>query len=114
MQKQAPSFLQMATIVGFVLSCFGLLLYVWVRFGGPAPLAARGCLQKAPFTGAGLLAKLADVRIAGVYGGKVTDIKLGEDGSAIATTELDGRYAPDPADTRAILRQKTLLGETYV
>src|SRR5204862_20565 len=28
--------------------------------------------------------------------------------------ELDGRYAPIPADTRAMLRQKTLLGETYV
>ena len=28
--------------------------------------------------------------------------------------EIDPRYAPLPRDTRAILRQKTLLGETYV
>ncbi len=28
--------------------------------------------------------------------------------------EIDARYAPIPKDTRAILRQKTLLGETYV
>ncbi len=28
--------------------------------------------------------------------------------------ELDPRYAPLPSDARAILRQKTLLGETYV
>ena len=28
--------------------------------------------------------------------------------------ELDAKYAPLPADARAILRQKTLLGETYV
>jgi phospholipid/cholesterol/gamma-HCH transport system substrate-binding protein len=28
--------------------------------------------------------------------------------------EIDSRYAPIPRDTRAILRQKTLLGETYV
>ena len=28
--------------------------------------------------------------------------------------ELDSRYAPMPSDARAILRQKTLLGETYV
>ena len=28
--------------------------------------------------------------------------------------EIDARYAPLPKDTRAILRQKTLLGETYV
>ena len=33
---------------------------------------------------------------------------------AEATLELDARYAPIPADTQAILRQKTLLGETYV
>ena len=28
--------------------------------------------------------------------------------------EIDDDYAPIPADTKAILRQKTLLGETYV
>ena len=28
--------------------------------------------------------------------------------------EIDPQFAPRPADTRAILRQKTLLGETYV
>ena len=28
--------------------------------------------------------------------------------------EIDQQFAPRPADTRAILRQKTLLGETYV
>ncbi len=28
--------------------------------------------------------------------------------------QIDPKYAPRPADTRAILRQKTLLGETYV
>ena len=114
MQKQAPSFLQMATIVGFVLSCFGLLLYLWVTFGGPTPLAARGYLMKVPFTEASLLAKQSDVRISGVSVGKVTEIELGDRGSAIATIELDGRYAPVPSDSRAILRQKTLLGETYV
>jgi ABC-type transporter Mla subunit MlaD len=31
-----------------------------------------------------------------------------------AVLEIDARYAPIPKDTRAILRQKTLLGETYV
>ncbi|MDP9227657.1 MAG: hypothetical protein M3M99_01230, partial [Actinomycetota bacterium] len=41
-------------------------------------------------------------------------IELAEDGLAEATLELDESYAPIPVDTRAILRQKTLLGETYV
>ena len=72
MQKQAPSFFQMATIVGFALSCFGLLLYLWVTFGGPTPLAARGYVMKVPFTEASLLAKQSDVRISGVSVGKVT------------------------------------------
>src|SRR5439155_18358570 len=31
-----------------------------------------------------------------------------------ATLSIDPRYAPIPRDARAILRQKTLLGETYV
>ena len=31
-----------------------------------------------------------------------------------ALNSIDARYAPIPKDTRAILRQKTLLGETYV
>ena len=32
----------------------------------------------------------------------------------MATIEMDSKYAPVPSDTRATLRQKTLLGETYV
>ena len=47
----------------------------------------------------------------------MTGIELGtgEDaGSAVATIELNNTYAPIPDNTRAILRQKTLLGETYV
>src|SRR5204863_7070801 len=32
----------------------------------------------------------------------------------LATIEVQRRFAPIPSDTKAILRQKTLLGETYV
>jgi phospholipid/cholesterol/gamma-HCH transport system substrate-binding protein len=35
-------------------------------------------------------------------------------GRSIVVIELESRYAPLPSDSRAILRQKTLLGETYV
>ena len=117
MQKQAPSVFQLATIAGFALSCFGILLFLWVTFGGPTPLKAKGYTFKVPFTEAGLLAVQSDVRISGVSVGKVTKIDLGsgEDaGSAVATITLNDKYAPIPASTRAILRQKTLLGETYV
>jgi virulence factor Mce-like protein len=117
MQKQAPSVFQLATIVGFALSCFGILLFLWVSFGGPTPLKAKGYVIKVPFTEAGLLAVQSDVRISGVSVGKVSKIELGEGenaGRAIATIELNDTYAPVPSNTRAILRQKTLLGETYV
>jgi len=114
MQKQAPTVFQFVTIAGFALSCFGILLFLWVTFGGPVPLAAQGYEIKIPFKEAQLLAQQSDVRIAGVTVGKVTGIELGDGGRAIATIEMDNKYAPLPADSRAILRQKTLLGETYV
>ena len=117
MQKQAPSVFQLATIAGFALSCFGILLFLWVAFGGPTPLKAKGYTLKVPFPEAGQLAVQSDVRISGISVGRVTKIDLGsgkDAGKAVATIELNDTYAPIPADSRAILRQKTLLGETYV
>ena len=37
-----------------------------------------------------------------------------ETGRSIVVIEMQSDYAPVPSDARAILRQKTLLGETYV
>ena len=98
----------------FTLSCFGLLLYLWSAFGGPVPLKPHGYRFHASFAEATQLAQEADVRISGVNVGKVKKIDLGDDGRTDATIELDDKYAPIPQDSRAILRQKTLLGETYV
>ena len=57
----------------------------------------------------------ADVDIAGVTIGKVVSVGLDHrTGLTRAVLQIDPKYAPRPADTRAILRQKTLLGETYV
>lgn len=117
MNKQAPSIGQLITIAGFALSCFGLLLFVWVAFGGPTPLAASGYHLKLPLTQIGQLAEQSEVSISGVGVGHVTKIELGEDeqaGSAIVTLELEPEYGPVPADTRAILRAKSLLGEAYI
>jgi phospholipid/cholesterol/gamma-HCH transport system substrate-binding protein len=117
MQKQAPSITQLVIIAGFTLSCFGLLLFLWISFGGPTPLRAKGYTFRVPFKESGQLADQSDVRISGVSVGKVTGINLGsggDAGSAVATVELSDTYAPIPDNTRAILRQKTLLGETYV
>src|SRR5438093_63531 len=98
----------------FTLSCFGLLLFLWSAFGGPVPLKPRGYEFKASFAEATQLAQEADVRISGVTVGKVKKIELGDDARTEATIELSQKYAPLPSDARALLRQKTLLGETYV
>lgn len=115
MQKRAPTVFQMGTIFGFALSCFAILLFLWVAFGGPTPLKATGYTVKIPFTEAAQLANQSDVRISGVSVGKVQKIELSPDGKhALVTLELNNVYGPIPADTQATLRQKTLLGETYV
>src|SRR4051794_12903214 len=114
MQKQAPSFGRIFIMAAFALSCFGLLLFLWLAFGGSIPLKPKGYEFKVPFKEATSLAVEADVRISGVPVGKVKSIKLAKNGYNEATIQLDPRYAPLPSDARAILRQKTLLGETYV
>ena len=114
MQKQAPTLGRLFVMVAFALSCFGLLLFLWLAFGGSIPLSPRGWRFEAQFSEATQLAKQADVRISGVSVGKVEDIQLAKDGRSTVTMQLKRQYAPLPVNAHAILRQKTLLGETYV
>src|SRR4029453_9247293 len=85
-------------------------------FGGPVPLKPKGYQFKVAFPEATQLGLEADVRVAGVSVGKVRDKELDPKHAnrTVATIEVDRRYAPIAKDARAILRQKTLLGETYV
>jgi phospholipid/cholesterol/gamma-HCH transport system substrate-binding protein len=114
MQKRAPTLGNLLVIALFVLSCFGLLLFLWESFGGPVPLKPKNYQFHVSFPQALQLAEQADVRISGVQVGHVTSFNLDKDGRANATIEMDSRYAPVRANVRVILRQKTLLGETYV
>ncbi len=114
MQKQAPTLGRILIMTTFTLSCFGLLLFLWSAFGGPVPLKPRGYQFTASFDEATQLAQEADVRISGVPVGKVKKIELGDDGLTQATIQMDEKYAPVASDARGILRQKTLLGETYI
>jgi virulence factor Mce-like protein len=67
------------------------------------------------FPEATTLAQEADVRVAGVPVGKVRKVEVGDGTNrTVATVEIERRYAPLRTDANAILRQKTLLGETYV
>jgi virulence factor Mce-like protein len=116
MQKTAPSAGRIGVMVVFALSCFGLLLFLWLSFGGTTPLKPKGYRFQVAFPEATQLAFEADVRIAGVTVGRVRTVERDPRGNrALATVELDDeRLAPIPSDARAVLRQKTLLGETFV
>src|SRR3954464_9564689 len=115
MVKQAPTFARLLTMVLFALSCFGLLLFLWLSFGGSVPLKPKGYRVHVNFPEAVQLGDYADVRTAGVSVGKVRKKDLDPHGShTLATLEIDRKFAPIRANARAILRQKTLLGETYV
>ncbi len=115
MNKQVPSLGKILIMVGFALSCFGLLLYLWLAFGGATPFKPKGYRFEVSFGEATQLAHEADVRISGVPVGKVKAIVANKQtGRSDATIELKPEYAPIPIDAHAILRQKTLLGETYV
>jgi ABC-type transporter Mla subunit MlaD len=114
MSKRAPSTTQLLVITGFALSCFGILLFLWITFGGPTPFKAKSYEITIPFDEAAQLAQQSDVRISGVNVGKVKSIERSPGKLAIATINIDDKYGPLPKDTRAILRTKTLLSETYV
>ena len=115
MVKETPSVGHILGMLAFTASCVGILLYLWLTFGGSIPLRPEGYRVHVKFSEATQLAQEADVRISGVNVGKVKqktrDI---ETGLTDAELELDEKYAPLPEDAEAVLRQKTLLGETYV
>jgi phospholipid/cholesterol/gamma-HCH transport system substrate-binding protein len=115
METGTPSITRVLTMVLFALSCVGLLLFLWLSFGGTVPFNPEGYRVKISFPNAGQLAQQADVRIAGVNVGKVLEKSLDPQGnSTVATIQIDRKYAPIRQDARAILRLKTIIGETYV
>src|SRR5258708_1386868 len=113
MQKRAPTLGNMVVIILFVLSCFGLLLFLWESFGGPVPLKPKQYRFTVGFPKALALAEQSDVRISGVNIGKVVALKAGPEGRPIATIEVSSKYAPIRPDVPGLLRRKALPGETY-
>ena len=115
MPKETPTIGKMAAMVVFSLTCFGLLLFLWLSFGGPIPLKPKAYELEVGFPEATTLAEEADVRISGVTVGNVKTKELDKGANRTKVKlSIESKYAPLPEDTKAILRQKTLLGETYV
>src|SRR5438046_7448884 len=100
MQKQAPTLPRILTMVLFALSCFGLLLFLWLSFGGSIPLKPQNYRVKVAFPEATQLGLEADVRVAGVSVGKVVGKELDPNGGnrTLATLELENRVTPLRSD----------------
>ena len=102
-------------MVVFSMSCIGILLFLWLQFGGATPLKPEGYRVKVAFPEAVGLIDDVDVRAAGITIGTVRNVEVdAKSHRALATLVLEARYAPLASDSRAILRRKTLLGETFV
>jgi phospholipid/cholesterol/gamma-HCH transport system substrate-binding protein len=115
MQTIAPSKTKIFVMVAFAASCVALLLFLWLSFGGSVPFVPQGYRVDVEFDQAVQLGTQADVEIAGVTVGKVVSVGLDHrTGLTRAVLQIDPKYAPRPVNTRATLREKTLLGETYV
>ena len=112
MIKQAPSIGRILAMVAFALSCFGILVFLWLSFGGSVPLQPKGYRVTAQFPEATQLAQEADVRISGVTVGKVvttraerrhrTDRRRARDRRALRAAAE--RHARDPAPEDAARR----------
>ncbi len=113
MVTMAPRQRQVVTALLFCLSCLGLILFMWLELGGSSPFTAQGYRVHVLFQEASSLFPGAQVRISGVNVGRVVaTARRGVDTDA--TVELSPPYAPLRSDARAILRQKTLLGEMFI
>ena len=83
-------------------------------FGGPVPLKPKGYRFQVAFPEAATLATEADVRDRRRAVGKVAQGARPRRQPHAGHDRARAAFAPMRKDTRAILRQKTLLGETYV
>lgn len=117
MTVQRLTFPRLAAVVGFALSCFVLLLYLWLRSGGEIPLAPHGYRVHVLMPQTKGLGPHSDVRVSGVTVGHVIRIEPAQPlrlGRADVLIDVDSRYIPLRSDARAMLRSKSIIGEAYV
>jgi phospholipid/cholesterol/gamma-HCH transport system substrate-binding protein len=114
MQKQAPTLGRVLAMTLFTMSCVGILLYLWISFGGSTPLKPSGYRFDVKMPESALLVNEAPVRMAGLDVGHVKEKALERHGGQVVTIEMDRDFAPIPSDSRVTLRQKSLLGQIYI
>jgi virulence factor Mce-like protein len=101
-------------MVAWALSCFGLLLWLWMSFGGVVPLRPQGYRVTAHVPETALLTKAADIRMAGLDIGNITELELDRHKGQKIEMQIDPEFAPLPKDVKVIARQKSLLGQVYI
>jgi phospholipid/cholesterol/gamma-HCH transport system substrate-binding protein len=89
--------------IGAVLVAVVLVGYVLFSTGG-------GYTVNAVFENAGQIVKGNLVEVAGVQAGSVKGISITPQGQAKIEMAIDGKYAPLPDDTRAVVRQASQSG----
>jgi virulence factor Mce-like protein len=104
----------MFIMVAWAMSCFGLLLWLWMSFGGPLPLRPEGYRVTAHVPETALLTKAADIRMAGLDIGNITKLEMDRDQAQVIEMQIDPEFAPLPKDVKLIARQKSLLGQVYI
>jgi phospholipid/cholesterol/gamma-HCH transport system substrate-binding protein len=113
METKSPKLSSILVAAAFALAAVCVAIFLWSSFGGSLPLGAEGYRFDVSFPQAANLYPNSSARIAGVPVGKVVSTSpAGQRTEAVI--EIDDQYAPLPDDVRAILRNKTVLGETYV
>ncbi len=81
------------------------VLVALLFFGG-----GDGYNVTARFVNAAQLVKGNEVQIGGVPAGTVDDIQISSDGRADVTIQIEERFTPLPAGTRAVIKQRSLSG----
>lgn len=113
MQTRTPPRRTVLAAIGFALLCIGLSIAAYASFGGSVPLAPQGYRFRLLVPDAFNLVQGSEVDVSGVKVGEVNDVvRVGNRASITAT--LQPQYAPLRVGTSAMVRTKTLLGETYL
>jgi len=103
-------------LLGMILAAFVAVVVaiaLWVRADGGVPFQARGYQVSVRLPDGTGLVRGADVQLSGVVVGRVVRVTAaGTDTDTLV--EIDPEFAPLPRDTRAMLRNKSVLGERYV
>jgi phospholipid/cholesterol/gamma-HCH transport system substrate-binding protein len=113
METRVSSRYRLILSLAFALACVLLMIITYASFGGSLPFAPRGYRIELPLPDAGNLVQGSDVDIAGVKIGSVVGVHRAGN-RAVATLELQTKYAPIRSRATAIVRTKTLLGEAYI